>query len=179
MADLTSGEAPAALSSSLDRLERQMRSLTFPLTCVLTVTAGLLLTGCGGGIDVGVDVSPPPSAAFDIGAKLNGYPLASVDVFPNEDQTIQVQTGDVLELDSSGPVSWETVAGSTAGIPTQGGATVVYGGVNFTETISMPGQLTLAVSSPQPLAAPVPLTIYATSLDDASQTARIDLVVTR
>ena len=154
-----------------------MRRLTLPLACVLT--AGLLLTGCGGGVEVGIDVSPPPSAAFDVVAKLNGYPLTNVDVFPDQDQTIQVQTGDVLELDASGPVSWETVAGTTAGIPTQSGATVVYGGVDFTETISTPGQLTLAISAPQPLAAPVPLTFYATSQYDANQTARIDIVVTR
>ena len=152
-----------------------MRSLTLPLACVLT--AGFLLTGCGGGVDVGIDVSPP-SAAFDLGAKLNGYPLTNVDVFPDQDQTIQVQTGDVLEIDASGPVSWETVAGSTAGIPTQSGSTVIFDGVAFTETVSTPGQLTLAVSASQPLTAPVPLTIYATSLDDASQTARIDIVVT-
>jgi len=154
-----------------------MRNFLLPLASVLT--AGLFLTGCGGGVEVGIDVSPPPSAAFDLGAKLDGQPLAGIDVFPGDEQTIQVQTGDVLELDTSGPVSWETVAGSTAGIPTQTGATVIYQGVAFTETVSTPGQLVLAISASQPLVAPVQMTVYATSLDDAFQTARVDIVVIR
>jgi len=154
-----------------------MRQLNFSLACVLV--ASLFVAGCGGGVDVAVEIPPPPSAAFDIGATLNGQRLAGVDVFPDDDQTIQVQTGDVLELDSSGPVSWETVAGTAAGIPTQSGATLLFEGVAFTETVSTPGQLTLAISASQPLVAPVPITIYATSLDDAYQTARIDIVVTR
>jgi hypothetical protein len=154
-----------------------MRNIILSLASVLT--AGFLLTGCGGGVDVGIAVPPPPSAAFDVGAKLNGYPLANIDVFPGEEQTIQVQTGDVLELDVSGPVFWETVAGSTAGVPTQTGTSVLFDGVAFTETVSTPGQLVLAISASQPLTAPVPLTIYATSQDDALQTARIDIVVTQ
>lgn len=155
-----------------------MRPLNFSLACVLVST--LFVAGCGGGVDVAVEVPPPPpSAAFDIGATLDGQRLAGVDVFPGDDQTIQVQTGDVLELDSSGPVSWEMVAGTAAGIPTQSGATLLFGGVAFTETVSTPGQLTLAISASQPLVAPVPITVYATSLDDAYQTARIDIVVTR
>jgi len=154
-----------------------MRKLNLSLIAVLA--AGAVLTACGGGVDVGIEIPPPPPQAnFDIGAKLNGQWLHGIDVYPDDEQTIQVQVGDVLELDSSGPVAWETVAGNSAGIPTQAGATVLYGGAAFTETVSSPGQLVLAISSAQPLVAPVPLTIYATSLDDAYQTARIDLVVT-
>ncbi len=153
-----------------------MRYLGTSLTCVLI--ASLFVTGCGGGVDVGVVVSPPPTAAFDVGAQLNGHPLAGVDVFPDEQQTIQVVVGDTLELDSSGPVSWETVAGTAAGIPTQTGGTLLFEGVAFTEVVSTPGQLTLAISANQPLAAPVSMTVYATSLDDASQTATFDIVVT-
>jgi len=154
-----------------------MRYFIVPLASVLT--AGLFLTGCGGGVEVGIDVPVTPNAAFDVGAKLNGIPLTSIDVFPDEEQTIQVQTGDVLELDSSGPVSWEMVAGSSAGIPTQTGSSVLFDGVAFTETVSTAGQLVLAVSASQPLTAPVPVTVYATSRDDAWQTARIDIVVTQ
>lgn len=154
-----------------------MRQLHLCLTAVLA--AGAMLTACGGGVDVGIEVTPPPPQAdFDIGAKLNGQWLHGIDVYPDDEQTIQVQVGDILELDSSGPVAWETVAGNTAGIPTQVGTIVLYGGAAFTETVSSSGQLVFAISSAQPLVAPVPLTIYATSLDDAYQTARIDLVVT-
>lgn len=151
-----------------------MRKLTLSLVAV--AAAGLLLTACGGGVEVGVDI--PPQADFDVGAKLNGQWLGGVDVFPDDEQTIQVQVGDVLELDSSGPVEWETVAGNSAGIPTQAGTTVLYGGAAFTETVSTSGQLVFAISSAQPLVAPVQMTVYATSLHDAYQTARIDLVVT-
>lgn len=153
-----------------------MRQLKLSLIAVLA--ASVVLTACGGGVDVGVVVTPPPQANFDIGAKLNGHRIHRIDVYPDDEQTIQLQVGDILELDSSGPVAWETVAGNTAGVPTQVGTTVLYGGAAFTETVSTPGQLVFSISSTQPLVAPVPLTIYATSLDDAYQTARIDLVVT-
>jgi len=159
----------------MTHLERPMRKLS--LSLVAMAASGLLLTACGGGVDVGVEI-PPPQADFDVGAKLNGQWLGDVDVFPDDEQTIQVQVGDVLELDSSGPVEWETVAGNSAGIPTQAGTSVLYGGAAFTETVSTTGQLVFAISSAQPLAAPVQMTIYATSLHDAYQTARIDLVVT-
>lgn len=160
----------------MNSLARPMRKLSLSLLAV--VASGFLLTACGGGVDVGIEIPPPPSADFDVGAKLNGQWLHGVDVFPDDEQTIQVQVGDVLELDSSGPVSWETVAGNSAGIPTQAGTTVLYGGAAFTETVSTSGQLVFAISSAQPLVAPVQMTIYATSLHDAYQTARIDLVVT-
>lgn len=154
-----------------------MKRLNPPLACLLL--ASLFLSGCGGGVDVAVEVPPPPpSSAFDLGAKLNGQSLANVDVFPDQEQTIQVQAGDTLELDSSGPVAWETVAGSSAGIPTQSGGTLLFEGVAFTETLSTSGQLVLAISASQPLAVPVLVTLYATSLDDGTQTARIDIVVT-
>ena len=154
-----------------------MKRLNLSLTCLLITS--LFLSGCGGGVDVAVEIPPPPpTAAFDLGAKLNGHPLANVDVFPDEEQTIQLQVFDTLEVDSSGPVSWEIVAGSSAGIPTQSGGTLLFEGVAFTETLSTSGQLVLAISAAQPLAGPVPVTLYATSLDDYTQTARIDIVVT-
>jgi hypothetical protein len=159
----------------MTHLERPMRKLSLSLVAV--AASALLLTACGGGVEVGVEI-PPPQADFDVGAKLNGQWLGDVDVFPDDEQTIQVQVGDVLELDSSGPVAWETVAGNSAGIPTQAGTSVLYGGAAFTETVSTTGQLVFAISSAQPLVAPVQMTIYATSLHDAYQTARIDLVVT-
>ena len=151
------------------------KRLLLPLA---VLACGLLLTACGGGVDVGVEIPPPPHAAFDVGAKLNGQWLGDVDVFPDDEQTIQVRVGDVLELDASGAVDWETVAGNTAGIPTQAGTTILYGGAAFTESVSTPYQLVFAVSSAQPLPAPVQLTVYATSRDDAYQTARINVVVT-
>lgn len=153
-----------------------MKRLNLSLGCLLV--ASLFVSGCGGGVDVAVEVPPPPPSAFDIGAKLNGQPLVNVDVLPDEEQTIQVRVGDTLELDSSGPVSWETVAGASAGIPTQSGGTLLFEGVAFTETLSTSGQLVLAISASQPLDVPVPVTVYATSLDDYTQTARIDIVVT-
>lgn len=154
-----------------------MRKLSLSLAGVLLT--GVLLTACGGGsVDV-VITPPPPSAAFDVGARLNGQRLHGVDVFPDDEQTIQVQTGDVLELDASGPVTWETQAGTAAGIPTQTGGTFLYQGVAFGEAVSTPGQLILSISASQQVLAPVTMTVYATSLDDAYQTARIDIVVTQ
>ena len=140
------------------------------------LSASLLVSGCGGGAEV--DVTIPPPAAFDLGVKVNGQPLAGVDVFPDDEQTVQVHVGDTVEIDSSGGVGWETAAGASAGVPTETGGTYLYGGAALTETVSTPGELVLAVSAQQPLNVPAAIAIYATSLDDSTQTARVDLVVT-
>lgn len=137
----------------------------------LLVSATLLLSGCGGG---GSDNPPPPN--FDIGVLLNGHPVTGVDVFPGDEQTLYVTAGQTFELDSSGPVSWTlVVAGSTiAGA----GNTISYGGATLQEILTTASQFAAITSEDAPLPAPVPITLYATSLDDSSQVARFNIVIT-
>jgi hypothetical protein len=140
-------------------------------TAGLLAGAALLLSGCGGGVDYAL---PPP--AFDIGALVAGRPVAGVDVTPGFEQTIYLAIGQSFELDSTAPVAWTVEIGGTtiAG----SGNTIFYGGATIQETLMTTIQFAANTSSAAALATPVPITILATSLDDPSQVARIDLILT-
>ncbi|HEY9010148.1 MAG TPA: hypothetical protein VIN06_03945 [Devosia sp.] len=140
----------------------------------------LALSGCGGGsVDVGVTVPvAPPPADFDVTAMINGAPLANLDVFPGESQTVSVVAGDAFELDTNGPVFWDFSAGGSADIPATPGATVVYGGASLNEAAVGDTHLVLSTASTAPAGSSIPITIYVTSQRDSSQVATIDLLVT-
>ena len=139
----------------------------------LLVSAALVLSGCGGG--GGGDYVPPPPA-FDIGILVAGQPIFGVDVLPGYQQTIYLAVGQTFELDSSGPVAWAVVVGGSA-VP-ESGATIDYGGARIQEVLTTTAQFAANTGAFAPLAAPVLVTLYATSLLDASQVATIDLILT-
>jgi hypothetical protein len=145
-----------------------MRSIAIGLSTLL-VSATLALTGCGGGGD-------DPQPAFEVGALVNGHPQANIDVLPGEQQTVYVIVGDDFELDSSGPVQWTVVVGGNTIDGT--GNTIFYGGATIQETLTTTAQFAATTSSATALSADVPITLYATSLDDPGQVARIDVVIT-
>src|ERR1700751_5734092 len=94
-----------------------------------SVVLVLALSGCGGGVDVSVVVPVTPAGPeFDVGAQINGEPIAHLDVFPGETETISVISGDALELDSSGPVDWDFSAGGSADIPAVTGGAIEFEG---------------------------------------------------
>ncbi len=146
------------------------------LAVIVTVVLALGLAACGGGVEVGVVVGPPPPPDFEIGVLLDGSPLPGVDVFPGDVQTLYVAVGQDFELHSSGPVDWTVVAGGNT-IPGSGG-TIFYGGAALQETRVSAFQFDANASAPAPLTASVSMRIYATSLDDSSQVAVFDLVIT-
>lgn len=146
-------------------------------TSVAIVALVLGLSGCGGGeVDVVVPVTPA-GPDFDLGAQINGQPIANLDVFPGEAQTISVIAGDAFELDSSGPVYWDFSAGGSADIPAATGGAIVFEGATLHETVVNSSQLVLSVTSNNPPGTTVPITIYATSQYDSSQYATIQLLV--
>jgi hypothetical protein len=153
-----------------------MRRLHFSLISVLL--ASLFVTGCGGGVDVGVDISPadnPPD--FDVIAMINGQKIAGVDVFPGESQTISVVAGDAFELDTSGPVFWDLSAGQSAGVAAAAGSTFLYEGAALDETAVGNDHLVMAVSSSAAAGSSIPVTVTVTSQADPSQVATITLLV--
>lgn len=155
-----------------------MPKLSLSLSFASVLVAGLLVTGCGGGVEVGVVVPPPDNGPdFDIIALIDGQRLSGVDVFPGEAQTISVIAGDAFELDSSGPVFWDLSAGNSAEVPAAAGSTFVYQGAALNETSVGDSHLVLAVSSNAPAGSSVPITVTATSRFDQSQFATITLLV--
>ena len=145
---------------------------------VATLVLAFGLAGCGGGGSVDVGVSVPPAApAFDVGAQIDGTPIAHFDVLPGDAQTVSVVAGDTFELDSDGPVYWDFSLGGGAGIPAQEGSALVYGDATVQEIVVNGSHLVLSVDSTAPPGTSIPVTIYITSQDDPTQYATIDLVI--
>jgi hypothetical protein len=140
------------------------------LVVAMGIGASLALGGCGGG---SVALAGPD---FDIGAQIDGHPLAGFDVFPGEVQTLYVPVGSSFELDASGPVDWTVVAGGTV-VP-GAGITFYYAGVTLQEILVTRSQFVIGTASAGPLPASVPMTLYATSRYDGQQVATIQVVVT-
>jgi hypothetical protein len=153
-----------------------MPKLNISLACVLL--ASLLVTGCGGGVEVGVVVPPPDNGPdFDVIAMIDGQRLSGVDVFPGEAQTISVVAGDSFELDSSGPVFWDLSAGNSSDVPASAGSTFIYQGAALNETSVGDSHLVLAVNSSAAPGSSIPITVTVTSKFDHSQFATINLLV--
>ena len=138
----------------------------------------LALSGCGGGAEVSVVVPVGPAGPdFDVVAQINGEPIAHLDVFPGESETISVVSGDAFELDSSGPVFWDLSAGGSAAVEAHAGDTFVYQGASLNETAVGDGHLVLAVDSTAPAGSSIPITVTVTSRFDPDQVATIHVLV--
>jgi hypothetical protein len=137
------------------------------------------LAGCGGGsVDVGVTVPVSPAGpAFDVGAQINGVPIAHFDVLPGDAQTISLIAGDTFELDSDGPVYWDFSAGGSAEIPAQAGGAFTYGDAIVEESVVNGSQLVVRTDSSAPPGTSIPVRVYITSQDDPSQYATLDLLI--
>jgi hypothetical protein len=156
---------------------RNLRS-AWKVALAVPLAITLALAGCGGGVDVGVTVPVGPAVPdFDVVALINGTPVAGVDVFPGESQTIAVPAGDAFELDSSGPVFWDFSVGGSADIAAAAGGTILYQGASVNETAVGASHLVLGVSSTAPVGSTIPITIYVTSQYDSSQFSTIRVLV--
>lgn len=156
-----------------------MRNIKSVLLTAVALAATLAISGCGGGAEVGVVVAPnAPSPDFDLIALIDGHRLSGVDVFPGDQQTISVISGDSFELDADGPVYWDLLAGGSAGVEASAGSTFLYQGASLNETSVGDDHLVLAVSSTAPAGSSIPVTINVTSMSDSSQIATINLLIT-
>lgn len=159
----------------------------------LLLSGTLLLTACGGGVDVGVgigvgtngfvsaNVNVPVNFVelyddFDLIMLANGRQVPGVQVFPGEAQTVFLPVGQTFLLDSSGPVTWNV---QVAGSPIVGvGNTIGYGGATVSETRRTNLQLGGSTFASGLLVAQVPITYIATSVYHPDQVARITIVLT-
>jgi hypothetical protein len=158
----------------------------------LLISSTLFLTGCGGGVDVGVNgvidgggsisanVHVPLIFAqyddFDLILVANGRQVPGVQVFPGEAQTVYLPVGQTFLLDSNGPVSWNV---QVAGSPIVGvGNTISYGGATVSETLRTSLQIGANTFASGPLVAQVPITYIATSVYHPDQVARVTIVLT-
>lgn len=147
------------------------------LAAGLTICSAMILTGCGGGsVDVTATVPVTPVAAFDIGALVNGQPVANFDVEPGDTPTLSIPVGDSLEFDSNAGVYWTIYVNGNAISGSNNSVTV--DGATLTETSVTNAQFAGYVTSQGPLANPVQVTLAATSQIDGTQTAQINLVIT-
>jgi|GEM_PF-1142069 len=149
------------------------------LAAGLTICSALILTGCGGGsggVTVSATIPVTTEPAFDIGAKVNGLPVANFDVEPGDNTSITVPVGDSFELDSTDAVYWSVYVNGTL---IQGANNAIdVGNATLTETLTNAVQFAGYATSEGPLPGPVQLTLVATSQVDSTQTAQINVIVT-
>jgi hypothetical protein len=137
----------------------------------------MLLAGCGGGasLDIVVDGSDIP--AFDVIMFANGVRVPAVLVEPGFEQTIELPAGNNFELATSGPVAWTVVTGGVEVQPLVGGS-VFYSGITLSPTNITNARYAANTSKAGLLANPVVVTFIATSTQDTSQKAQINIVLT-
>ena len=139
-------------------------------TCAIiaALAAALSLTACGGG--GGDDVT------FDIGVVVGGQVVGGVRVVPGASQNISIVAGQSIELNASEPVVWTLEVGGSAVTGT--GTTVYYAGVSITQTAVSDSRIVVDSAAAYPLAAPVPITLVATSTLDSALVATVNVLIT-
>ncbi|MEO5658631.1 MAG: hypothetical protein ABIQ90_02380 [Polaromonas sp.] len=136
----------------------------------LLLATVLALSGCGGGGDDEIHLH-----AIEIGALVNGQPLAGVDVLAGMRQTIFIAAGQSFELEATHPVAWTVSVGGSI-IPGAGN-TISSGGISVRETLITDFQFAANTFATSPLPTSLQITLDATSLEDPSQVATVDVVV--
>ena len=135
-----------------------------------TLIAALALSGCGGG---GVYVDTPP---FDINVAVGGQPLTGIVLTPGPLQSVSMRAGQSIVLNANEPVTWSlNVGGTTVSEPR---VTVYYGDVAITMTELTASRIAIDTGIAYPLAAPLFITLVATSTYDFAQVATIQILLT-
>ena len=138
--------------------------------CATTLITLLALSGCGGG-DTYVDTPP-----FDIHVAVAGQPLTGVVLSPGPLQRVSMRAGQSIELSANESVTWSlNVGGTTVSGP---GVTVYYGDVAITLTELTASRVAIDTGIRYTLAAPLFITLIATSTYDFAQVATIQLRLT-
>lgn len=161
----------------------------------LLLSGTVLLTACGGGVDVGVgigvgsnaqisaninipiDFVEPYQDDFDLILFANSREVPGVQVYPGESQTVYLPVGQTFLIDSNGPVTWQVQVAGSAPIVGSGN-TISYGGAVVSETRRTNTQIGGSTFANGPLLTQVAVTYIATSVYHADQVASITIVLT-
>lgn len=139
-----------------------------------TLAAALALGGCGGGADVGGDVYG--RRPFDIHVVTAGQPGGSAYAPSGTVQRIVLRAGDDVEFDANEPVVWTLNVGGTS--VSGRGVTVIYGDVAITVEEITSSRIWISTATRYPLAAPLSISLVATSTYFDDQVARFDVFLT-
>ena len=138
---------------------------------VFAVSSALLLTACGGGGD---DLGGG-STSINIGVAVAGQPQRDVIVGQGGSTNLALFAGDSVILDAGEPVTWTLFVGGAAVGP---GVEVFYAGLNLTASKLDAFTVALDTFADFPLAAPVAVSLVATSPFDLAQVATVNILVT-
>jgi hypothetical protein len=137
------------------------------LVATAAVAATIGLTGCGGGVEVGVD-------GFSVAVAIDGQPYGPP-AAPGAPLDVSINAGQSIALDANEPAVWTMVMGSTA-VPADG-VTWSYGGAALRATALSSTGVVLDTSSSGPLPSPVPITLAAHSTFDSALIAVVNVSV--
>lgn len=139
------------------------------LAAVVAIASALLLTACGGGGD------ESGAASVNIGVFVAGQPQRDLVVSQGGSTNLALFAGDSVILEAREPVIWTLFVGGAA---VSTGLEVFYAGLNLTATRLDAYTVALDTFADFPLAAPVAVTMVATSSFDSALVARVDILVT-
>ena len=139
------------------------------LAAVAFVASALLMTACGGGGD------ESGSASVNIGVLVGGQPRPDLVVGQGGSTNLALFAGDSVILEAREPVIWTLFVGGAA-VGT--GVEVFYAGLNLTATRLNAFTVALDTFAAFPLAAPVGVTMVATSNFDSAVVAKVNILIT-
>lgn len=134
----------------------------------------LVLAGCGGGADNGGDVYG--ASPFDIHVVTAGQSGGSAYAPSSTVQRILLQAGSDVEFDANEPVEWTLNVGGT-NISSRG-VTVLYGDVAITVEEISNSRIWISTATRYPLAAPLAISLVATSTYYYDQVAKFEILLT-
>ena len=157
------GPSPSEVSGGFAHFARA-------LAAIVAIASASLLTACGGG---GGDNSG--AASVNIGVFVAGQPQRDLIVGQGGSTNLALFAGDSVILEAREPVIWTLFVGGAA-VGT--GLEVFYAGLNLTATRLDAYTVALDTFADFPLAAPVAVTMVATSSFDSALVARVDILIT-
>lgn len=139
-----------------------------------TLAVALALSGCGGGADNGRDVYG--ASPFDIHVVTAGQSGGSAYAPSSTVQRILLQAGSDVEFDANEPVEWTLNVGGTS--ISSRGVTVLYGDVAITVEEISNSRIWISTATRYPLAAPLAISLVATSTYYYDQVAKFEILLT-
>jgi len=156
-----------ATSGRVTDQRRLMRSF---FALIASLAALLNLAACGGGGGSGSGLP------FDLSVVIAGQVVGGTLIGPGVPQNLYISAGQSLELDASEPVVWSLEIGGV--VVQNNNVTVRYAGASITQTALSSSRIALDTAADfPPLAAPILITLTATSTIDLAQVATVNVLI--